>query len=190
MKDLKQYLKDFKLSDQEIDLVMTKCVEKKYKSNAEMPNYNSFGDHFYFIQQGMIRSYRIIDGNDITYNFFVVGEICGDYEAVLKQTASKQYFQAIVPTTVLAFNFSSMEDLFDEHPRIERIARKVAESSFLRLLDRVIEFQSETLEQRYRKLVDRHESILKDAPLQHIATYLGVKPQSLSRIRSKVVKKC
>jgi len=190
VRDLRQYLQDFKLSDQEIELVLAKCIEKQFKSNAEMPNYNSFADHFYFIKQGMIRSYRIIDGNDITYNFFVEGEICGDYEAVLTQKASQQYFQAIVPTTVLIFNFSNMETLFDEHPRIERIARKVAESSFLRLLDRVIEFQSETLEQRYLKLVERHESILKDAPLQHIATYLGVKPQSLSRIRSKVVKNC
>lgn len=65
-------------------------------------------------------------------------------------------------------------------------SRKMAESAYLKLLGRLREFQTETLEQRYLRLIDQNEEVFKQAPLQHIASYLGVKPQSLSRIRAKL----
>lgn len=186
MIDIRTFLERFKLTSDEVDYVLSHCVRQEFKIGEQI---SSNSDTFFYVESGMIRSYLLIDGNDITYNFFVEGEICGDYESVLRKSPSKQHFQAITETTAYKFKFSAIESLFEENPRIERIARKISESAYIRLLDRVIEFQSESLEQRYLNLVDRHDSLLKDAPLQHIASYLGVKPQSLSRIRAKILNK-
>lgn len=162
--------------------------EERFQTGEDISMFNRLADHFYFVEQGLIRSYRIIDGDDFSYNFFLAGDICVDYESVLKKTPSQHYFEVLAPTKVIKYSYSKVEALFEEHPRIERIARKMAESAYVRVVERVKEFQSDSLEQRYLNLIENHEDIFHSAPLQHIASYLGVKPQSLSRTRAKIVK--
>ena len=146
-------------------------------------------DTVYFIVKGMVRIYRIIDGEDFTYYFCPSGELCADYQSIIMKTPGKQYFQATTPTDLIAISYSKIEALFEAHPRIERIARKLSETAYIRLAERVKEFQSDSLEQRYLNLIEHHEELFQTASLQHIASYLGVKPQSLSRIRAKILKK-
>lgn len=187
--ELHEFLQQFNLNEQEIFLVDQLGKEEVFHSGEDLSSFDRTADHFYLIKSGLIRSYRIIDGNDFTYNFFLAGDICVDYESILKKTPGQHYFQALAPTEVIKYRYCQVESLFEEHPRIERIARKMAESAYIRLIERVKEFQSDSLEQRYLNLVENHEAIFHAAPLQHIASYLGVKPQSLSRIRARIVRK-
>lgn len=186
--ELDEFLHTFGLSDEEIYLMQKLGKEERFRQGEDVSFIGRHIDHFHFIKQGMIRSYRIIDGNDFTYNFFLVGDICVDYESLLKKVPSQSYFEVLAPTEVITFRFSKVEALFEEHPRIERIARKMAEFAYVRLVERVKEFQSDSLEQRYLNLISNQETLFHSAPLQHIASYLGVKPQSLSRVRAKIVK--
>lgn len=185
-----EFLQQFNLNEQEVFLMERLGKEETFRAGEDISSFNRKADHFYFIKNGLIRSYRIIDGDDFTFNFFLPGDICVDYESILKKTSSQHYFQVLTPTEVIKYSYSQVESLFEEYPRIERIARKMAESAYIRLTGRVKEFQSDTLEQRYLNLIENHEGIFHLAPLQHIASYLGVKPQSLSRIRAKIVNKC
>ncbi len=187
--DSRSFLQQFNLSEEEILLMEELGKEESFHFGEDISSYNKKIDHFYFVKEGLIRSYRIIDGDDFTYTFYLPGEICVDFESITKKEPSQHYFQVLAPTKVLRFSYSHVENLFEEHPRIERIVRKMAESAYLRLIERVKEFQSDTLEQRYLNLIQNHENIFHAAPLQHLASYLGVKPQSLSRIRAKIVKK-
>lgn len=183
------FLKQFNLNAEEIALMQHLGCEEEFLFGEDISTYDRNVDHFYFVQSGLIRSYRIIDGDDFTYTFYLPGDICVDYESVLKKSPSEHYFQVLAPTKVIKYSYSKIEYLFEDHPRIERIARKMAESAYIRLIERVKEFQSDTLEKRYLNLIQNHEDIFQAAPLQHIASYLGVKPQSLSRIRAKIVGK-
>lgn len=183
------FLEQFNLDPEEIALMQELGCEEEFRFGEDISAFNRKVDHFYFVKSGLIRSYRIIDGDDFTYTFYLPGDICVDYESILKKTPSQHYFQVLTTTEVIKYSYSKIESLFEKHPRIERIARKMAESAYIRLIERVKEFQSDTLEKRYMNLTQNHEEIFQAAPLQHIASYLGVKPQSLSRIRAKIVGK-
>lgn len=186
MVELELFLQSFGLSEEEIALMSDLGKEEKLAFGSELSNFGHVAESFYFVKKGMIRSYRIIDGDDFTYNFFLPGDICVDLESYLKKTPSGLYMEAAAHTELIRCRFSQVVPLFEEHPRIQRIALKMAEAAYLRVLERMKEFQSDSLEQRYLNLIKKHEELFRNAPLQHIASYLGVKPQSLSRIRAKI----
>lgn len=187
--ELETFLQVHHLSSEEIDLVKSLGEELHCPSGTELPGFDRPTEYFYFVKSGMIRSYRIIDGNDFTYNFFLPGEFGVDLESYLKKTPSTMFLQVITPTILIKFRFSQIFPLFEEHPRLQRIALTMAEFGYLKLLERMKEFQSDSLEIRYLNLIHKHEELFQKAPLQYIASYLGVKPQSLSRIRAKISKK-
>lgn len=183
------FLKQFNLTDEERNLVLQLGTPISFEKGEDLSLHGKVAQHFYFMQSGLIRSYRLLDGDDFTYNFFMPGNICVDFESILTQEPSQHFFEVLSPAKVLKFSWKEFEKLFENHPRIERIARKMSEEAYLHLLSRVRDFQSDTLEQRYLKLIEHNEEIFQQAPLQHIASYLGVKPQSLSRIRAKIAGK-
>lgn len=187
--ELRTFLEQFNLSEEELSLMERIGSEHVFRQGEDISTFDKTASSFYFIKEGLIRSYRIIDGDDFTYTFYLPGDICVDYESILKKNPSQHYFEVLAPTITIKYTYAQLEQLFEKHPRVERIARKMAESAYIRLLERVREFQSDTLEQRYLNLIKHHEDIFHAAPLQHLASYLGVKPQSLSRIRAKIVKR-
>ncbi|MNJ83102.1 Cyclic nucleotide-binding domain protein [compost metagenome] len=186
---LRFFLQEFHLSEEEQQLVCQLAVEKEYKAHEILFQADRVFDYFLFIEEGMIRSYRMVDGNDFTYSFFIPGEICVDFQSYLQRIQSNHYFETLVPTRIFRFEKDKIEALFNEYPRIERIAREMAEKAYIKAVERLKEFQTESLETRYLRLIENQEELFKAAPLQHIASYLGVKPQSLSRIRAKIVNK-
>lgn len=170
-------------------MVCSLAVEKKFKAHEVVFQADKVFDYFYFIEEGMMRTYRLIEGNDYTYSFFLPGEICVDFQSYLQGIKSNQYFEALVPTRVVRCEKAKIEALFNDHPRIERIAREMAEKAYIKAVERLKEFQAESLETRYLRLIQNQEELFKAAPLQHLASYLGVKPQSLSRVRAKLANK-
>lgn len=183
------FLKGFGLTETEIALVAGLGKEVKVAPNQLLFGADKVFNEFWFIKQGMIRAYRIIDGNDFTYSFFLPGEIAVDYESYLKGSQSQFYMESISETSYYRFDKSKIEALYDQYPRIERIARAMAEKAYLRAVERVKEFQTDSLEIRYLNLISQNVTLFKLAPLQHIASFLGVKPQSLSRVRAKIANK-
>lgn len=186
---LRYFLSEFQLSEEEVNLVCGLAAGKEYKAHEVFFQADRVFDYFLFIEEGMIRSYRIVDGNDFTYSFFLPGEICVDFQSYLQGIQSNHYFETLVSTRVFRIEKKKIEALFNEYPRIERIAREMAEKAYIKAVERLKEFQTESLETRYLRLIENQEELFKAAPLQHIASYLGVKPQSLSRIRAKIVNK-
>lgn len=187
--ELNLFLQQFNLSQTEIDVVVNQSKELILHQGEEFGKVGQHADTIYYIVEGTVRSYRIIEGDEFTYAFFSAGELCADYASILTKKESQQFFQALTPAKLFAFSYENIEKQFEDHPRFERIARKLSESAYLRSAERANEFQTDSLEQRYLHLLDQHEELFQSASLQHIASYLGVKPQSLSRIRAKILKK-
>lgn len=186
---LQSFLNEFQLSKEEFELVCELAVAKEYKAHEVIFQADRVFDYFIFVEEGMIRSFRLVDGNDYTYSFFLPGEICVDFQSYLQGVESNHFFETLVPTRIVRCEKAKIEALFNEHPRIERIAREMAEKAYIKAVERLKEFQVESLETRYLRLIENQEELFKSAPLQHIASYLGVKPQSLSRIRAKLANK-
>ncbi len=187
--EIQSFLNQFGLSEEETQLMMGLLTPVSFTQGERVGKVNAVADTIYYVESGMIRAYRIIDGDDFTYAFFPSGELCVDYQSLILQSPSQLYLECLSPTKAYALSYTKIQQHFAAHPRIERIGFRLSQSAYLRLADRVNEFQTDSLEQRYLNLIEHHEDLFQMAPLQHLASYLGVKPQSLSRIRAKIVKK-
>ncbi|AVW91101.1 Crp/Fnr family transcriptional regulator [Celeribacter baekdonensis] len=142
--------------------------------------------HAYYIESGCLRLCYNDDGNDITVQFFQPGEIVASLESFLKGEPSRFGIEAIVPSSVRVID----KVRFEEHMNASGSLRDFL---FEALLTRLSDYQTlflnrimESPEKRYRHLLAQNPALFEIVPQHYIASFLGVTPVSLSRIRKKV----
>ncbi len=157
-----------------------------FKAKTLVFDGNHVFDRLYYIQSGIIRSYRIVDGEDYTYYFFTGNEFAVDYQSYLTNMASPLFFEALTDTEVYLFPKSAIYQLYEKYPKFEKIGRLMAEQAYLSAADRLKQHQTDDLKTRYQKLIAKSPNLFQSVPQHYIASYLGVKPQSLSRVRAEI----
>lgn len=147
-----------------------------------------FGELWY-VERGLLRAYRLIEGQDFTYFFFPQQQFAVDFQSFLSRQPSPLLFEALTEAELRIFPRAAIYDLYEAYPRFERLGRLMAEQAYLSAAERLKQFQTDDLETRYTKLVARHPELFQAVPQHYIASYLGVKPQSLSRIRARLAER-
>ncbi len=145
-------------------------------------------DHVCFIVKGLIHSYDISDGEVMTGEFFFENTYATNYISFLTRQPSRRYLQALEETDVLTFSYEDMQRFYDVSKNAERLGRRLAELIYVRYDLRAFQFVSKPPEQRYLDLLKERPNVLQRVPQKLIASYLGVKPETLSRIRKRLVK--
>ena len=133
-----------------------------------------------------MRGYRIQDGIDVTHHFYLDNWLATDYESYLTGNQGEIYIQALVDTVVYEFNKSNLHTFFKSNEKFEKIRFIQAEDAYLQMVRRLKNFQCMELKERYLELVNRNPELFNLVPQRHIASYLGVTPQSLSRLKSEL----
>ncbi|HLK97880.1 MAG TPA: Crp/Fnr family transcriptional regulator [Hymenobacter sp.] len=127
------------------------------------------------------------DGEEKTTYFFFENHLMASYTSCLTNQVSPLAIQALVATELVVFPYAVLRGLYDEWPVYERFGRLVAEYHLIGTDLRLTEFLTQRPEERYRALLRSHKTkILERVPQHYIASYLGVTPVSLSRIRARV----
>ncbi|MDX2002094.1 MAG: Crp/Fnr family transcriptional regulator [Chitinophagales bacterium] len=140
-----------------------------------------------FISSGCLRYYYLVDGEERTGQFFFENSWYSDYESFLSRQPSLQNIQALETTEVLTVSREQWERMYVEHPRFERFGRLMAERAFLGLRSKTKLLTLASPEERYQQLMAERPLLFERVPLKHIASYLSVKPESLSRIRKRLL---
>ena len=139
-----------------------------------------------FVMSGIFRCFAISpEGVEYNKTFFVENDLMGIYSALLSQRASPLSIQALTPCELMVADFRKVEALYDEHPSIERLARKQAEYLFLLKEQREIDLVMLDARARYEKFQRNFPFIEQAIPQYHIASHLGITPTQLSRIRAE-----
>ncbi len=170
--------------DDLFDLLFSHSKFKTFQKKEILLSPGREVDTIFFIKDGLIRSYRIIDGNDITHHFHKENWFATDYQGFLTNSPCKLYFEAVTDCSVYVIKKDVLLSLYEMHHEIERLGRIIAEQAYLQMVERLKSIQTSDLKERYDLLIKKHPHIYKLVPQKHIATYLGVTPQSLSRIKS------
>lgn len=139
-----------------------------------------------FINQGCLRYYYLKDGDEFNGQFFFEGAWVGEYQSFLTGQPSVQYFDALENTELLVMQHGDLQKLYDELPKFERFGRKIAENVVIGSQRRTASLLFDSPEERYLKLMAERPKVVERIPLHHIASYLGIKPESLSRIRKRL----
>ncbi len=139
----------------------------------------------YFILKGCIRSYVLKDGDDKTIDFFI------EEESVLplgygKDLLSVHFMECLEDTVAVVGTPDREERMLAEYPQLKDVCLTMSEIMSRRLQENLARYRTSTPEQRYGDLLDRRPDLLQRIPQYQIASYLGVKPESLSRIRRRL----
>jgi CRP-like cAMP-binding protein len=146
---------------------------------------NSVCNHFYFIEEGLTRTFYIRDGKDITDWFSTENSIACSIVSFISRKEDIREIELLEPSVVWAFEYSLMETLYIKHHEIERLGRLWISQGLIQLQQRFDDLHFATASERYEKLIDQQPSLLQRVPLGMIASYLGITQETLSRIRSK-----
>jgi CRP-like cAMP-binding protein len=137
------------------------------------------------VEIGLARSYYINDGRDITSRFMDEGFIITSWQSYYLQQPSNEIIEAMEPTTLISLDYFSIQKLYNEFPEFNIVGRKQTEYAFYLSEERTQMLRKHTAEEKYKFFLQKHPSILQRVPLKHIATYLGMNEETLSRVRSR-----
>jgi len=143
----------------------------------------------YFIEKGLARSYYYNEkGKDITVWFFIDNNVMVSVESFFQQKPSLYQMELLEDSTLHYITYEKLQQLFDKHHSIERFGRLLAIQLLTKVVDKLNAIQFQTAKERYRFLIEKYPNIAYRAPLGHIASYLGITQETLSRIRAEFLK--
>lgn len=138
----------------------------------------------YFLEKGMARIFYFKEHVDITESFSFENQLVVRFESLFTGKPSQKGIELLENSELIAIDAAKLFKLFDLHPDIERLFRKITEAALVEQINRIESLQFHTAEERYKSLLSESPDILKRVPLKHIASYLGITAVSLSRIRA------
>jgi len=174
------------LSPAEIAIVKSLFKEKTYKKGDFFLEEGRICKHVGFVAKGLMRYYINHDGEEKIYDFSQENEYLCNYESFLPQKPSSKIIQALEDSEVLIISHADLQLLYANVREGERFGRIAIEAVFLQLLNDLSSFYTETPEFRYERFLKNHADLQQRISQYHVASYVGVKPQSLSRIRKRI----
>ena len=186
MTALFRYFESFQhnLSDAAKAALQSVCSTHVVLKNRDLQPIGHTCRTIYFINQGLARVYYFKDDTDITESFSFENQIVVRVESLFTGKPSRKGIQILEDSDIVAINATQLFRLYDAFPEIERLFRKIFEAGYVETIHRIESLQFHTAEERYRDLLEASPNILQRVPLKYIASYLGITPVSLSRIRS------
>jgi len=142
-------------------------------------------DCFYVIISGITRMFYLKEGVDITVHFSTKNEGVGVYESFVKQNKSKFNIETQTDVKLYEISYQKFNDLLNTNSDVERYYRFFIQQLHINLIDRVNESYFSNAKERYEKLLIQKPELFQKIPLKHLATYLNITPETLSRIRKK-----
>lgn len=176
------------ISDEEAKIVEDCIPIKIFKKGAILLKEGQVSRESYQNLSGLVRKYYIIDGNEVTTNFYEEGTSIASFTSLHQQTPSKHYLECIEDCKLAVLNKEKELELIQKVPQYETLCRTSVEEDLGKQQDSLAAYLISSPEQRYLNLLNENPKLLDRVPLYHLASYIGVKPESLSRIRKRIMK--
>jgi CRP-like cAMP-binding protein len=164
--------------------------EKLLSKNDFFLREGQLSNEYLFLEMGFIRAFAIdIEGQEVTTNFYSANQVVMEVASFFNLAKSRENMQCLTDCRGYVLTYHQLNMLFHTIPAFRDFGRAVLVRGFVALKQRTLSLISETAEERYAGLLQRHPEIFQYAPLKFIASYLGVTDSSLSRIRRDYSKK-
>jgi CRP-like cAMP-binding protein len=162
--------------------------EKTLKAGDFFLRHGKVARNIAFIEEGLLRQYYLNDGKEVTSCFCRENTITTSYKSLITQQESDIAIQAIEESKLIALSYTSLQKLFNEDLFWQQVGRLAAENEFIvsESHNRFLTDLSAT--DRYLHILNNDKELLHRVPLNHLATYLQIAPETLSRIRNKIMR--
>lgn len=172
------------LTDSEVDRIIDLTFIEELNTGDYWFQSGMIAKHVAFIYSGYLRKYFIVDGIEKTDFFYFENSFTGDLPSILSNSPCKSFNIAMEPTTLIALPFYQLNELALKSSNIEHMLRQFIQLGFVKYYDKATAFLLKSPKERYKDLISEYPEISKRVKQYHIASYLGITPQHLSRIRA------
>jgi CRP-like cAMP-binding protein len=177
------------LTTEEITAISETMTIKSYKKGSILLREGETSSEAYFVLEGCVRQYYLVDGSEKTNNFFTEEQWVVSIKSISQGIPSDHYIDCCTDVKLVVGNRNKEDALYKQFPKLESISRKVMEKIFSEQQEIMAAYLNDTPEQRYLKLLEKRPDLFQIVPQFQIASYIGVKPESLSRIRKRLLRK-
>jgi CRP-like cAMP-binding protein len=174
------------LSDEDIAVLLTLGKEVRQEKGSILLREGLCEPYMYLIGQGMVRAFRDLPDQSITFYFGQEGDFVLSMRSYVAGLPGYEHVEVIESGVFLRFKVSEVKALFAENHALANWGRCLAEQELLRTEARLIARQVKSATERYKDLMQQHPDLLQRVALGHIASYLGITQVSLSRIRASI----
>ena len=184
--ELKKFINSYAhFTEDELTNIVQRFKKRNIKKNEFALQANSICSDLIFVQSGCLRLYYIQNEVEVSVWFALKQSSAIEIYSFISETPSNYYLQAIEDTEILFLPKAALNELYQTHPKLQEMMRKFWEDEILNLLERFTALQRDTAEQRYLDLLNKPE-LLQTIPQKYLASFIGVTPTSLSRIKKHI----
>ncbi len=177
------------LKPDDIDFFKNHIPIKSFKKNELVFKEGKISKTIYFVLKGCVRLFFNVDGNEKTAFFYTEGKFVCAGESYTFNVPAKENYQAIEDTVLMCLDKPTIEKMLKFSSSLEIIARIAVEDELITCQRMIVSFVTKSPEERYIELLENNSTLFQRAPQQYIASFLGVSPETLSRIKKRVLKK-
>lgn len=174
------------LSEQEVKDIAANIIVQTFKKGTVLLNEGEIASKCYFILQGCVRQYHLTDGEEKTTAFFTEEQAVVSFSSYSQQIPATHYWSCEEDTTAIVGYLDKEQEMYQKFPKLVEITRAMMEQDFGKTQEAFATFIASSPEERYHLLLKNRPDLLQRVPQHQIASYLGVKPESLSRIRKRI----
>jgi CRP-like cAMP-binding protein len=176
------------MTTEEKETAISKFKPIQFEKNSFLLQEGRTANHYWFIQSGFVRSYVIdTEGNDITTNFYSVGDIVIDWPSFFLRNPTRENIQALSDCVAWQLDFETFQELFHSIKNFREQGRTTLVGSYFALKRHTISMIADQAKDRYLRLLKEKPHIVQNVSLKYIASFLGVTDTSLSRIRKEIL---
>ena len=185
--EISELISRFLTLDEDQTMAIIECIPvRQYEKGHVLLRDGQIATESYFNIKGLVRQYYIIDGEERTTRFFVEDEPIASMSSYLSKTPANHFLSCVEDTTLAVLTPEREQELFKRVPKFESLCRVSMEEDFGKQQQMLAAHITSSPEERYLKLLEEEPDLIQRVPQYHLASYIGVKPESLSRIKKRV----
>lgn len=175
------------ITNEEFEAFSTLLKPFSAKRKEILTEAGSVEKHLYFVLDGLQRVYYLDEQNrEATLLFSYTGNFGGVLDSMMNQTPSRFYYESLTPSTFLRASFAQIETLAQNNPNIELLLRKGLTNALSGIMERLVELQCFSSEEKFRKLLQRSPHILQIVPHKYLANYIGIDASNFSKLVNSI----
>lgn len=160
-------------------------IEMKIPSKTVLLRHGEISDHIYYIKKGCLRQWFNKDGKDVTLQFFFEGQPVASIDSFMNRQPSLFTIESIEPSTIISIKKEAFGKINKDHPEFKNTFNDFLFQRFRNYAQLFLSRITDSPKERYEDLIKNNPEIIKRVPQHYIASYLGITPISLSRIRNR-----